>query len=394
MKKKLAILGSTGSIGESSLQVVYKKRSFFDLDTLVANSNYKKICLQINKFKPKNFVIIDLKTYMKVKKKYKNQVTKIHNNYSFIKKIKKKYDITIAGIPGIAGLEPTIFFAKKSAKLLLANKESIICGWNIISQISKENKTKIIPLDSEHFSIHQLTKNHFDNEIEKIYITASGGPFLKLNKKNFKKITPIDAVRHPKWKMGNKISVDSATLMNKILELMEALKIFPFNINKYELIIHPQSLVHAIIKFKNGLTKFLYHEPNMIIPISNALFDNKINFKDLQNKNRNKTFKIENLEFFKVDPKRYPMFNLIKTVNLHNSAPIIINGANEILVDLFLKSQISFNSIYKYLLLVLKDKHYIKYATFSCNNLKKIYIIDAWARKTVLKIVEKEIIQK
>ncbi len=389
MKKRISILGSTGSIGESCLQVINEKKNLFILDTFVANSNFKKICMQIKKFKPIKFVIINYSTYQKVKKKYKNNKIQILNNFNFLKNTKKKFDITVAAIPGIAGLEATIKFTKKSNKLLIANKESIICGWGLLSKIIKQKKIKVVPLDSEHFSIHQLTKNYNDNEIDKIYITASGGPFLNLKKNKFDKIKPKDAIKHPKWKMGNKISVDSSTLMNKILELMEAIKIFPFNIEKYEIIIHPQSLVHAIVKFKNGLTKLLYHEPNMAIPISNGLLDTKFDYNNFKFSQKNKINIIKNLEFIKVDPKRFPMINFVKKINIYKSTPIILNGANEILVDQFLKSKISFNSMYKFLSLVLKDKNYIKYATRSCNKLKKIYIIDTWARNTTLKIVEK-----
>ena len=389
MKYKLAILGSTGSIGQSTLDIVNKKRSFFKINILSAHGNYKKICQQIIKYKPKIFIIINQDTYLKIKKRFKKKKIKICNNYDSIKQNKKIIDITVSAIPGLAGLEPTIIFTKISKKILLANKEAIICGWSLIKKISKQKKTIIIPLDSEHFSILQLTKNYNNDEIEKIYITASGGPFLKLNKNKFKNIKPNDAVSHPKWKMGAKISVDSATLMNKILELMEALKMFPFNFDKYEIIIHPQSLVHAIVKFKNGLTKFLYHETDMCIPISNAIFDNKIDYYEMIKKKSDLKKNIKNLEFTNVDIKRFPAFNLIKKTNFTKSAPIIINGANEILVDQFLRSKITFNSIYKYLKVILKHKKFKYYANQTCNNLKKIYIIDLWSRNLALEIIKK-----
>ena len=240
-------------------------------------------------------------------------------------------------------------------------------------------------IDSEHFSIKKLLENIKNEDVEKIYITASGGPFLNLPKKKLKFITPKDAIKHPKWSMGKKISVDSATLMNKILELMEAYKLFPYDFDKYEILIHPQSLVHAIVKLKNGITKLLYHQPDMTIPIANAIFNFKLNINKLSIKNRN----IENLDFFKVDKKKFPIVKLIPLLNKYISTPIIINAANEILIDQFLKKKISFNSISSYLFKVLKDKNYKKYAIQSSTNLNKIHMIDKWSRETALKIIKK-----
>jgi len=386
MKQLISILGSTGSIGLTTLKIIEKKKNLLKVDTLVANKNYNLICKQVIKFKPINFIITDAITFLKVKKKFKKSKTKIVNNFSDLSI--KKTDITISAIPGLLGLKPTLNFIKISKKILLANKESIICGWDILKKSAKKYKTIIIPIDSEHFSIQQLLKNHKTSEIKKIYITASGGPFLNLPIKKFKFIKPTDAVKHPKWKMGKKISIDSATLMNKILELAEAYKIFPYEKNKYQIVIHPQSLVHAIVVLKNGITKFLYHKPDMIIPIANAIFNSRIDISDFFKKNSQKSNKIDNLQFKKVDKTRFPMIKLIPKLNAHVSAPIIINASNEILIDLFLKNKISFSSISDYVSRVLKDKNYKKYAIYKANNLNRINTIDNWARLTVLKIVD------
>jgi len=387
--KTIAILGSTGSIGNSTLEVV-KKSNELKVVLIFANSNYSQILLQIKIFKPKIVIIKDFKVYSKIKKIKKiNKHIKILNNIINIHKHIKKIDITVSAIPGIAGLEPTLAFIKLSKKILLANKESIVCGWDLIKKNAKKFKTKLIPIDSEHYSISELTKNYSDHEIEKIYITASGGPFFKLDKKKFKKIKPEDAVKHPKWKMGKKISVDSATLMNKVLELTEAIKLFPFNSNKYQIIIHPQSLVHAIVKFKNGTTHLLYHEPDMKIPISNALFDGKFKYT-LYFKNKNKkNFSEHNLDFFPADKKKFSTLKLIPEMSKRKSAPIIINAANEIFVDEFLKKNIEFNDIGSYLNLVLKDKNYIKTSNMLANSIKSIYKIDNWARELSYKIIKK-----
>ena len=384
MKKKIAILGSTGSIGTTSLNIIKKKNNLFDVQLLSANKNYKSICDQIIKFKPKYFVVTNNFIFLKIKKKFKKKKTKILNSYDNLSLL-KKIDITITSIPGIAGLKPTISLVKKSKKILLANKESVICGWQIINNLAKKYKTKIVPIDSEHFSIMKLLENHNKNEIEKIYITASGGPFLNLPKNKFKNIKPKDAIKHPKWSMGKKISVDSSTLMNKILELIEALKIFPFELKKYQIIIHPQSLVHAIIRFKSGITKFLYHEPDMTVPISNAIFDSKFDINNFIKKKN----KIKNLEFFEPDERKFPALKLIPKLNNYISTPIIINAANEILVDHFLKKKIRFTSILKHLFSLLKDKNYKKYAIYNPTKLGNIYLIDQWSRLTTLKIINK-----
>ena len=349
-KKTIAILGSTGSIGNSTLEII-KKTIEFKVKLLAVNKNYLKTITQIKVFKPSVVVIHNENVYLKIKKQYHNKSIIILNNFANIQKYIKKIDVTVSAIPGIAGLEPTILFTKISKKILLANKEAIICGWDLIKKNSIKNNTELVPIDSEHFSIKMLLKNYSNDQIEKIYITASGGPFLKLNINKFKNIKPGDAIKHPKWNMGKKISVDSATLMNKVLEVAEALKLFPFTLNQYEIIIHPDSLIHAIIKLKNGTSLFLYHIPDMKIPIGNALLKD-FNYRKVF-KNKSQTYeKIKNLNFSPVDIKKFPAVRLIPKMNSQKSSGIIINAANEIFVDQFLKNNISFNDIVGYLKLV------------------------------------------
>ena len=234
-----------------------------------------------------------------------------------------------------------------------------------------------------------MLKNYSSNQVEKIYITASGGPFLKLNIKKFKNIKPKDAIKHPKWSMGKKISVDSATLMNKVLEITEALKLFPFSLKQYEIIIHPNSLIHAIIKLKNGTSLFLYHIPDMKIPIGNALLKD-FNYEQFF-KPKNTTYnKIKSLDFLPLDKKKFPSVSLISEMNSRKSSSIIINAANEIFVGEFLQNNIDFNDIVSYLKLVLRDKSYIKTSNLSADSIKNIYIIDNWARTTAYKIIERK----
>ena len=380
MINKISILGSTGSIGQTTLKILNKKKKF-KIDILAANKNYNLICKQIINFKPKYFIVSDNKTFKKLKKKFKNNKVKILDNFDDIKLLKTS-NITVSAIPGIAGLKPTISMIKYSKKILIANKESVICGWNLINSLANRNRTEIVPIDSEHYSILKLIENHKKKEIKKIYITASGGCLLNYDLKKIKKIKPKDILRHPKWKMGKKITVDSSTLMNKILELIEAQKIFNISNENLDILIHPSSLIHAIVEFKNGLTKLLFHDTNMIIPITNALYNNKLNIDnfykpkiDFDKKN------LLNLNFSKVDKKIFPIIKLKNKINQYPSTGIIINAANEVIVEKFLKKKVSFLAINKAIFQIMRDRNYFKYAIKDPRSFKEILKIDKWARK-------------
>ena len=390
MKKNVSILGSTGSIGLSSLKIFNKKNKLFKIYILAANKNYKLICKQINQFKPEIFLINDSKVLEKVRKKFKNKKVKIINDINIKNKYFKKSDITIAAIPGVAGLKPTIELTKISKKILIANKESIICGWNLIKKVASKHKTKIIPVDSEHFSIMKLLENQRIDNVKKIYLTASGGPFLNLNISKLKNVKPQEAIKHPKWKMGKKISIDSATLMNKILEVIEAHKLFNIDIKKFEIVIHPESLIHAIVEFKNGLYKFIYHETSMLIPLANAIFDNAIDIDDfLKPKlNSQKSIFFQRLNFLKVDKKRFPIVTLLNSKIYQNSGPIILNACNEILVDRFIKKEIPYSAIYQCLKRIFKDRDFKKYAVKKRPSIDDIYKIDKWARYKTVQIIK------
>ena len=387
MSQSISILGSTGSIGLNTLKILSIKKSFFKINILSANKNYSLICKQILKFKPNIFIIDNYSVYLKVKKRFNKKNIIIINKIDNQRNSFKKSEITVSAIPGIAGLVPTIELIKKSKKVLIANKESIICGWKLIQKTAKINNTKIIPIDSEHFSIMKLLENKKTKNIKKIYLTASGGPFLNYKINKLKKVKPKEAIKHPKWKMGRKISIDSATLMNKMLELIEASKLFSIDSKKIEIVIHPESLVHAIVEFKNGLYKFIYHETTMLIPLANAIFGEDINIDDYFKPKTNikKSIFFKNLNFLKVESKRFPIIKLKNRINEYISTPIIINAANEILVDQYLKEKISFNTFYKYLSGVLNDRNYKKYAIKEPKNVNEIFQIDKWSRNTVFK---------
>ena len=388
MKKKISILGATGSIGVTALSIIDKKRNFFNIILLSSNKNFSLICKQIKKYKPKYYVINDIIIFEKVKKKFKKDNVKIMNSFNFKQK-KIKSEIVISAIPGIAGLDPTLNIIEKTKNILIANKESIICGWDLIKKKKKKNNTKIVPVDSEHFSIQQLIENTKIENIEKIFLTASGGPFLNLKLSKFKNIKPKDALIHPKWKMGKKITIDSSTLMNKIFELIEAHKLFNIPINKIDILIHPNSLVHAIVKFKNGLTKLLYHETSMIIPLANAIFEGNVNIQNYYNKNKkNNSNFFPNLIFKKLDKKIFPIIKVIKRINELPSTPIILNAANEVLVDQFLQKNIPFLNISKIIMGIMNDRNYKKYAIKRPLNINQIKSIDHWTREVTLRKIK------
>lgn len=379
MKKKIAILGSTGSIGKSTLEVIKKDKNNFDIILLSANNNYRKLIQQAKDFKARNVLIKNKMFYEKVKNSLKNQKTKVYSgNISITDMILSKLDYTMSAIVGLAGLQPTIDAIKISKTVAIANKETIICGWEILSKFVKRYKTEIVPVDSEHFSIMELTKNVRDNEVEEIIITASGGPFLNSTTRELKDIKPRQAIHHPNWKMGKKISVDSANMMNKVFEVIEAYKLFKFDKSKYKIMIHPQSYVHSIIRFKNGLIKMILYNTDMKIPISNILYKNQ-NHSFNVSKIKIKT--LNQLRFQKIDSKLFPSVKLInKCFTFGFSTPIIINAANEVLVGMFLKGKIGFLDIVKTINRIFKDKDFKKYAKRKPRSIKGIKTIDNWAR--------------
>ena len=379
MKKKIAILGSTGSIGKTTFDILRKDKKNFDLILLTTNSNYKEILKQTKEFKVKNLVINNKMHYTNLKKKLKNKKINIYNNFdSFNKKFKNKIDYTMCAISGLDGLKPTLASIKFSKKIAIANKESLICAWNLIQKKILKYKTKFIPIDSEHFSIWSLLNGSNNSNIEEVIITASGGPFLKLPLKKFKKIKPKSAVNHPNWKMGNKISIDSATLMNKVFEVIEAQRIFNIDLNKFKIFIHPSSYVHSIIKFNNGLTKILVHDTNMKIPIFNSIYDR--NIKKIKSKKLD-MLTLNNLKFTKPDVKRFPSLKILKMITKKITLfETVLVSANDQLVDLFLEGKINFLDITIFLKKILRMKIFSKYKKRSPKNYNELINLSNYVR--------------
>ncbi len=379
MKKKIAILGSTGSIGKILLKLISKDKKKFEIILLTANKNYKDLYNQSKKFNVKNLIISDKISYNNLKKINKNKNVKIFNNYeNFDKIFKKRLDYVMSSIVGLDGLDPTLRIIKFTKKIAIANKESIICGWNLIINELKKNKTTFIPVDSEHFSLWFALNNKY-KDIEKIVLTASGGPFINLPLNKFKKINISQALKHPNWKMGKKITIDSATMMNKVYEIIEAKKIFNLNYNQISILTHPTSYIHGIIKFKNGLIKLIAHDTNMIIPIFNTIQSelNKNSFKT----NNIKINKLNSLNFKKVNKKKFPLTEILKFLPKKNSLfETILVSINDELVNLFLNKKIKFIDISKILLKLIKNKNFMKYKRIKPKNVKEIIELNKYVR--------------
>ena len=388
MKKKIAIIGSTGSIGKKLLEIINNDINDFKINLLTADKDHKTLLRQAKKFNVTNLIIKNKSSYKVLKKKTSNTNIKVFNSFEHLGLIfKNKIDYVMNSIMGIDGLEPTIKIIKYTKNLAIANKESIICGWNIILKELKKNNTNFIPVDSEHFSIWYGLQNLKATNVEKIYLTASGGPFRKLSLNKFQKIKINQAVSHPNWTMGKKISVDSATMINKVYEVIEAKNIFNIPYQNIEIIIHPKSYIHALIKFTNGLTTIIAHDTTMKIPIFNSLysksdkkiFTNTINFKTLNN-----------LNLSKLNSIRYPMIKLLKILPSKSSLfETVIVAANDTLVDLFLNKKINFINIQKELFKILKLKEFNKFKKISPKKLEDVIKLNDYVRLKVLKKVYK-----
>ena len=374
MKKKIAILGSTGSIGESTLKIIKKDKKNFQINLLTTNKNINKVFKQAKEFKVKNIIITDIKSYKKAKIKFNKSKINIYNNFENLKKIiKTRNDFIMSSITGLSGLTPTLKSIKFTKKILIANKESIICGWNLIDRELKKYKTMFIPVDSEHFSIWSLLQDHESNDIEKIYITASGGPFLQLPKKNFSNITVNKALKHPNWRMGKKITIDSATLMNKVFEVIEAKNIFNIPYNKISILTHPKSYIHAILKLENGLTKILIHDPDMKIPIMNSLYKNN---KKIMNSKKLKLDILNNLSLKEVDNIKFPIIKLLNLLPKELSLfETILITVNDYFVLKFLEKKISFQELVNLIIKMLKIKEFRKYKKIKPKNVNDIYTL-------------------
>ena len=342
MKKKIAILGSTGSIGIQTLDVIQKNKELFTAEILIAGQNSNQLIKQAKSFKPKIVVINDESKYLYVKEHLKNQKTKVFaGKKEVINVVKNKsIDTVVSAVVGYSGLEPTISAIKAGKNIALANKETLVVAGELINNLIKKYKVKMYPIDSEHSAIYQCILGEEKNKYEKIILTASGGPFRGFKLSQLEKVTPHEALNHPKWKMGKKISIDSATLMNKGLEVIEAKWLFDIDPSNIEVVIHPEAIVHSMVQFIDGSIKAQLGVPDMKIPIQFALtspYRIESNFPRLSlNKKLSLNFEKPDLNTFK---NLKLAFQAIKE---GGNKPCILNAANEVVVDSFLKKKIKF----------------------------------------------------
>jgi 1-deoxy-D-xylulose-5-phosphate reductoisomerase len=368
MKKKIGILGSTGSIGTTLLNVINKKNT--EVYFLMANKNYKKILKQAKLYSVKYVIITDKTSFKKAKKFNNNKKIIIINNYNFHEIIDTKLDYVMSAITGLAGLKPTFEIIKFTKNIAIANKESIICAWPLIKKELIKRNTEFVPVDSEHFSIWSEINKIDLNKIDKIYLTASGGPLLNYNSKNKKNINISSILKHPTWKMGGKISVDSATMMNKCYEIIEAKNLFNLEYKQIKILIHPNSYIHAIILYKNGLSKIVLHDTTMKIPIFNSIYGTNTPYKY---DNKIDINKLNNLKLQQVKTKEYPIIKCLKYLqNNHTLYETVIVTINDFFVDKYLKKKINFFDISKLVLKFINNDKFKIYKKSSANSVDEI----------------------
>ena len=387
MRQEIAILGSTGSIGKNLLEIINKNRNKFNVILLTANNNHTKLLMLAKKYNVKNIIIRNKKSFKLLKKKNLKKIN-IYNNYkSFNKIFKKRIDYVMSSISGMEGLRPTLDIIKYTKKIAIANKESIICAWNLIQRELLKNKTNFVPVDSEHFSLWYALKNIPSSEIDKVFLTASGGPLLKLSKSNIKNINLSQALKHPTWKMGKKISIDSCTMMNKVFEVIEAKHLFNLSYEKISILTHPNSYIHAIIKFKNGLIKIIAHDTTMKIPIFNSLKSNN----DLSIKTNNLNLKkLNDLDLKEVNYKYFPVVNILaKIPNKISLYETVIVTVNDYLVNLFLDKKISYNQLENLLLKLVKMKSFTKFKKLKPKKFEDIILVKNNVSSQIDKIIKK-----
>ena len=385
MKNKIAILGSTGSIGKTLIKILKKDIKNFEIVLLTANKNYNELIKQAKVLNVRNLIITNKNSFIKLKKKNISKRINIYNNFQSYNKIfKKKIDYTMCAISGLEGLRPTFNIIKYTKSIAVANKESIICGWNILNTELKKNNTKFIPVDSEHFSINYALRNNSNFNVNSIYLTASGGPLHKVPLNKFKKIKISDVLKHPNWKMGKKISIDSATLMNKVFEVIEAKKIFNISYKKLKILIHPKSYVHALLKFNDGMIKIIAHDTDMKIPIYNSLFFKKkfiLKTKELDIK------KLNNLNFQKINKKKFPLTNILsKLPNSESLFETVIVATNDEFVKLYLNNKIKFNELSNKIYSFISLPEFAKYKLIKPQKINTIEKLNSYVRLKINKL--------
>jgi 1-deoxy-D-xylulose-5-phosphate reductoisomerase len=379
--KNIAIFGSTGSIGRNTLEVVKNlNRNGFPVVVkyITGNSNIDLLVKQIDEFKPKAAAIFRKESYNELKKRSANSGCEILSGQEGINEIAKRndYELAVNALVGFSGLIPTIESIKHGKDIALANKESLVVAGELIIELLRKTNSHLLPIDSEHSAILQCIQGEPYNQISKLILTASGGPFRAKSKEHMESVSSEEALNHPNWKMGNKITIDSATLMNKGFEIIEAKWLFDIEVEKIDILIHPQSIIHSMVEFSDGSVKAQMGVPDMKIPIQYA-----ITYPDRVKSDypRLKLADLKNLTFEHPDFDKFECLNLAyDVIRLGGSYPVVLNGSNEAAVELFLNKKIKFLQI-PYLIKSALDKH----SNHNRLHLENIIEIDRWSREFV-----------
>ena len=364
IRKNIAILGSTGSIGTQALEVISEQPDMFQVEVLTANKNSELLIKQAIKHKPNAVVIVDDKKYSYVNSKLKNLDIKVFSGNDALSQVVEmsSVDLVLTALVGYAGLKPTINAIKSKKDIALANKEVLVVAGEMITKMAKKNNINILPVDSEHSAIFQCLTGEYMNPIEKIILTASGGPFRGFSKDALRKVSKKDALKHPNWEMGQKITIDSATMMNKGLEVIEAKWLFNLDAKQIEVVVHPESIIHSLVCFEDGSMKAQLGLPDMRCPIQYAFSYPK------RLKNNHKRFNFSDyptLNFEKPDTSVFECLRLsYESMVVGGNAPCVLNAANEIAVQAFLDEKINFLKIPKIVSSCLEKTNFVLNPTY------------------------------
>lgn len=343
-KRNIAILGSTGSIGTQALDVISRHPELFEVDLLTANNNAALLIEQARKFKPNNVVICNEELYNTVNEALTDEDIKVFAGMKSVNSLVQSSttDIVLASMVGFSGLEPTLNAIRSGKVIALANKETLVAAGSIVTRLAREYNSPIIPVDSEHSAIFQCLQGEH-TRIEKLILTASGGPFRTWDKEEIAKATRAQALKHPNWDMGAKVTIDSASMMNKGLEMIEASWLFNVNPDDIEIVVHPQSIVHSMVQFTDGCLKAQLGAPDMRVPIQYALsYPERVSLDT----RRISFAELAHLDFYAPDTTRFPAIELAYEAHrMKGNMACVMNGANEIAVDAFLKEKILFHRI-------------------------------------------------
>tara|TARA_B100000700_G_scaffold106233_1_gene119950 strand:+ start:736 stop:1884 length:1149 start_codon:yes stop_codon:yes gene_type:complete len=359
MKKRISILGSTGSIGSNTLNVLENLENELKVVYLSAFSNSRKLIEQAEKFKPKAICLVEEEAYKEARNHFKNDKTEVILGREGLLELSSRDDVDIMlnGLVGGIGMEPTLSAIKSGVDVALSNKESLVMAGSIINEAMKKSGAKLFPVDSEHSAIWQCIAGENIEDIDKIILTGSGGPFLDRDLGTFDEITLKEALNHPNWEMGEKITIDSATMMNKGLEVIEAFWLFNGNQTPIEIVIHPQSIIHSMVEFQDGSIKAQMGVPDMKVPIQYALTyprHRKANWERLD------FFKIKELNFYKPNLDKFPCISLAyDALKKLGTGPAALNLANDYSVQRFLRQEIQFMDIYRINYMVLNTHNWL-----------------------------------